>query len=237
MAFKSMKEYNDARYKNIFLLRNDGDYADVIFLYSSYNDVLVADTHYIKSADYSGYVQCVGRGCPVCGRQIRVQQKLFIPVYNIAADEIQFFDRGIKFETQLSADVFDKYPNPSEFVFRIRRCGVAGDVNTTYKIEAISKNTVMSLAEIFAKFNLKSPDYYEMICKDFPADKLQTLLNSDASDTALPSYQVTPRVSTASILPETSQPIPSDSVVLDSMLPDEDSAEDAEDLDVDDPEF
>ena len=64
MAFKTAREYNEDRFGGLFLLRNDGDYADVIFLYRSLDDVLIADTHYIKSADYSGYVHCCGRGCP-----------------------------------------------------------------------------------------------------------------------------------------------------------------------------
>mgnify|MGYP007065811507 CR=1 FL=1 len=82
MAFKSMKTYNDERYHGFFLLRNDGDFADVIFLYQNIEDVLVADVHYIKSAKKSGYVHCCGEGCPACAKGIRVQTKLFIPVYN-----------------------------------------------------------------------------------------------------------------------------------------------------------
>lgn len=61
MGFKSVKSYNDARYGGMFLLKNDGDYADVIFMYQDIEDVLVADTHYIKSPDYSGYVHCCGK--------------------------------------------------------------------------------------------------------------------------------------------------------------------------------
>lgn len=239
MAFKSVKQYNDERYKNLLVLKNDGDYADVIFLYRSYNDVLVGDVHYIKSGEYSGYVQCIGRGCPVCGKGIRVQQKLFIPVYNIAADEIQFFDRSMKFEAQLSADIFDKYPNPSEFVFRIRRSGVANDVNTTYSMQAIGKNTVMSYDEIFAKFNLVDPDYYEIICKDYPADKLSSLLNSnsDSASSDLPNYQVTPRVSAASMIPEVHDTIPQPSILPDNMLPADEDEDAIEDLDGEEPLF
>ena len=54
MAFKSMETYNKERFNNLFILANDGDYAEVIFLYEKYGDVLGADAHYIKSSEYSG---------------------------------------------------------------------------------------------------------------------------------------------------------------------------------------
>ena len=71
MAFKTMNDFNKERgYDNYFTLRNDGDTADVIILYRGVSDVLVADAHYIKSNDYTGYVHCCGRGCPACGKGI-----------------------------------------------------------------------------------------------------------------------------------------------------------------------
>ena len=91
MAFKKVNDYNQEKFGGLFLLRNNGDYADVIFMYRSVDDVLVADTHYIKSADYSGYVHCQGRNCPACAKGIRVQTKLFIPMYNITDNELQFW--------------------------------------------------------------------------------------------------------------------------------------------------
>ena len=199
MAFKTVKSYNDEKFNGLFLLRNDGDYADVIFMYQNEDDALVADTHYIKSSDYSGYIHCCGRGCPACGKNIRVQTKLFIPLYNIMDNELQFWDRGIRFETQLKQDVFSKYPNPSEFVFRITRHGVAGDVNTTYEIIAIGKNTYKSYNQILADNNASFPEYYNNICKELTSDKVHSLLSASSdnsySGSDMPSYQVTPRAS------------------------------------------
>lgn len=236
MAFKSVKEYNDAKYNGKFILKNDGDSADVIFLYRSLNDVLVADTHYIKSADYSGYVHCCGRGCPACGKNIRVQSKLFIPVYNLTDNEIQFWDRSIRFETQLSAQVFDKFPNPSEFVFKITRKGVANDINTTYDITVIGKNSQESYEQILNRFGIKMPDYYETICKAYEAPELAALMSSNdsgSSTTDLPDYSVTPRnVSSGSMVPPVYEPIPQD-----TMLPPDQFDDDTGDDDLDDPKF
>lgn len=207
MAFQSLQAYNEQRYGGMFLLKDDGDFADVVFLYRSVDDVLVADTHYIKSADYSGYVHCCGRGCPACAKNIRVQSKLFIPLYVIEDDEIRFWDRTMRFEPQLSNDVFRHYPNPSEFVFRITRHGKSGDINTTYDISVVGKNTVKSYDEILAGSNAVFPNYYEKVCRDVPAVELKTMLNPAPEDAAgnnegyvspyaasIPDYQIKPRV-------------------------------------------
>lgn len=200
MAFKSVNKYNKERFGGLFLLRNDKDYADVVFLYQNVEDVLVADVHYIKSADYTGYVHCCERGCPACSKGIRTQTKLFIPLYNIQAGEIQFFDRNMRFEPQLQNDVFAKYPNPSEFVFRIQRNGVAGSVDTTYSITAIGRNTFKSYHQILAENNATMPEYYNHVCKEVTHQELQNMLADgsrpngySANDDYSATYQATPR--------------------------------------------
>lgn len=198
MAFKTVKSYNEERFGGLFLLRNDSESADVIFMYQSEDDVLVADTHYIKSADYSGYVHCCGAGCPACAKGIRVQTKLFIPVYNITQGELQFWDRSMRFENQLASDVFSKFPNPSEFVFRITRHGAAGSIETTYSITAVGKNNFKTYQEILASNNCTSPEYYEKICKDVSISELAKMIDSGSasstSESDMPTYQATPRV-------------------------------------------
>lgn len=200
MGFKSIEQFNEERYGNKFILQNDGDSADVIFLYRSVKEVLIADAHYVKSADYSGYVHCNGGGCPACVKGIRVQNKLFIPIYNITENEIQFWDRTVSFEPQLHADVFSKYPNPSEFVFRITRQGAARDINTKYQIVAIANNDAKSYHEIISENNANFPGYYENICKGVDAVTLSGWINNiNSSSTTynnseLPKYTATPRV-------------------------------------------
>lgn len=200
MAFKTMTQYDEERFGGFFLLRNDGDYADVIFLYRNKDDVLIGDVHYIKTPDYTGYVHCTERNCPACEKGIRVQSKLFIPLYNITDGEIQFWDRSTRFENQLVQDVFSKYPNPSEFVFRIQRQGAAGDINTKYNIWAVGKNKLMDYNQILLTNNATMPDAYENICKTYCSTELHSILNTSANSStsyeanSIPDYQVTPRV-------------------------------------------
>ena len=250
MGFKKMSEYNEERYGGFFMLRNNGDAADVIFLYQSKDDVLVADVHYIKSADYSGYTHCLGRNCPACGNKIRVQNKLFIPLYNITSGEIEFWDRSTRFENQLVTDVFDKFPNPSEYVFRITRNGAAGDVNTTYSIVAVGRNDMMSYHEILASKKVMLPDYYDTICKEMSQSEMINILspqnnsysNSTSSNDAssLPNYVLgerRPPASTGSDTPVVSQ-IPNLTDIPDVPSMDDDTLEDMSNMDIDeDPNF
>lgn len=198
MAFKTAKSYNEERYGGFFILRNDGEYADVIFLYQNVEDVLVADVHYIKSNSYSGYAHCCGKGCPACQKGIRTQTKLFIPVYNIMTNQIEFFDRTMKFEPQLQQDVFSRYPNPSEFVFRITRHGAAGSMDTTYEVVAIGKNSTKSYSQILVENNATMPEYYNTICRELTPSEMQNLLNDNttsgySSNEEYAGFTATPR--------------------------------------------
>ena len=199
MAFKKITDYNEERFGNFFLLRNDGDFADVVFLYKSFDDVLVADAHYVKSNDYTGYIHCCGAGCPACAKGLRVQNKLFIPLYNISSGEIQFFDRSIRFQNQLESEVFSKFANPSDYVFRIIRHGAAGSFETTYEIVVVGHINGTSYDKICADNNVTFPDYYSTVCKDLTVSEVSALFTASAMSTSasvsgdMPSYTVTPR--------------------------------------------
>lgn len=201
MGFKTANQYEEEKYAGKFRLADDGDMADVIPLYQSKNDVLIADVHYIKSADYSGYVHCCGTGCPACSRGIRRQTKLFIPLYNVVENEIQFWDRTQKFLPQVHKDFFgnDRYPNPSEFVYRITRNGAAGDMATRYTIMVVGKNTTLPYDMILSNNKAVMPDYYEHICKEVDAGTLSTWIDSASSGNSygdssnIPEYVPVPR--------------------------------------------
>ena len=74
---------------------------------------------------------------------------------------------------------------------------------------------------------------------DYPADKLSSLLNSnsDGASSDLPNYQVTPRVSAASMIPEVHDTIPQPSTLPDNMLPADEDEDAIEDLDGEEPQF
>ena len=205
MAFKSVEQFNDDRYRNLFRLVNNGDSADVVFLYQSMRDMLVADVHYVKSAEYSGYVHCIGDGCPACAKGLRVQTKLFIPVYNINKGTIEFWDRTMKFEPQMEKDVFQRFPNPSEYVFRITRHGEPNDINTTYEITAVGRNSAMPYQQILTKCNATMPEYYENIVKTVSYSDLTRMLSAQNTESSAVTqdYVPVPRAGYQSSIPNT----------------------------------
>lgn len=215
MGFKSMTEYNDERYGGMFMLREDGESAEVIFMYQNRSDAMMVEAHYIKSDEYSGYVQCLGqRLCPACEQNIRIQNKLFIPMYVIDSEEVLFWDRNTRFFQQLDNDVFSKFSNPSDFVFRITRHGSAGDINTRYEITAVAKNNILSYDEILKKLNISFPDHYNSICPDWSSEDYKQHLSPTSQPVdidTMPEYKISPRVeSTHSELPEFSEELNND---------------------------
>lgn len=184
MALKSLTNFDSERYKGFFRLQNDNDYADVVFLYRNIQDVMVAECHYIKSVDYSGYVQCMGNGtnCPACQKGIRKNTEIFIPLYVINSTdpsfngpEIVFWDRTLTIQPQLQNDVFKNYPDPSNYVFRIIRHGVPRDRNTRYEIRAM-QNSPYTYDQICAKANIAFPAHYNTICREVTADQMSAML-------------------------------------------------------------
>ena len=107
-------------------------------------------------------------------------------------------------------DVFQKFPDPSDYVFRITRKGEANDINTTYTIQAVGKNVVMSYDTICKKFNTSFPAYYSNICREVSPAELSTMLNTSnegpSENYSMPDYQVTPRVS-SSVMPPVTTPV------------------------------
>lgn len=202
MAFKTLSNYSEQKYGNRLVLQNDGDSAQGIFLYRSLDDVLVADAHYIKSPDYSGYVHCLGANCPACAKGIRKQTKVFIPFYRIDGEnpELVFWERNTKFIPQLQAEVFNKFPNPSEYVFTITRHGVSGDINTRYAVAGVMKSTKLPYDAILSQLGITFPDAYGQIIEDMDKSRMYMMLSSGNSGSSyssasnLPEYTPMPRV-------------------------------------------
>lgn len=219
MGFKTIDNYNEERYHDMLMLKDDGDYVDCVILYRDKNDVLVTGAHYVKSADFQGYVHCLGKGCPACSHGkngLRVENKLFIPLYILTGPDsgkILFWDRSANFhQTVLEPQVFNNYPNPSEYVFRITRNGARGDYNTRFNFQALGANKDMPYEKILKELDVKMPDYYETICKDWTAEDYERHLNAskDGGHSSnvyvdpdnMPEYKLTPRNDTENDMPD-----------------------------------
>lgn len=218
MAFKKFANYLEQKQGKFFVLRNDGDFADVVFLYKSYDDMMVVDAHYITSSTFSGYAECCMEEygqCPACSygnRGIQKQSKLFIPLFNLTKGTLEFWDRNTTFETHFNESVFKPYPNPSEYVFRITRHGQARDRGTTYEITAIGNNPSYPMDKILADCNISFPEGYAEVCKSMTPAEMASTLNNHGSQSDLTDYSYTPvpRGASTQAAPEDSIPEPPD---------------------------
>lgn len=128
---------------SFFQLKEDGDTALVHLLGNDMKDFPGYAVHKVPVGDKSRYVNCLrGAGepidvCPFCaeGRNdpeiSKVHARVFVPMYNIDADEVQIWDRGKTFFRDLSS-YLSHTPNASEVVTEIERKGKKGDTSTTY---------------------------------------------------------------------------------------------------------
>lgn len=194
MAFKKIKQIEEDRYGKFLRLNDDGESVRGVLLYKSYDDVLIADCHYINSSDYHGYVHCCESGCPACAKGIRVQHKLFVPILVLKdlnpsydRDTVVFWDRNQSFNHQLKTDVFDKYPNPTDVIFKITRHGAYRDINTKYSIN-VHMQFASDVDDVLASLGVKLPDYYENVVRTVDPAELQDMLSSSSSSAQGSSY-------------------------------------------------
>lgn len=124
-----------------FKLANDKDIATVRFLYNNADDIEGFSVHKCEIGDKFRYVNCLRTYrdpvdmCPLCKSGNKAQAKIFIPLYNEDAEQVQIFERGSKFFSQLSSvcSRYGKKPIVSQ-LFEIERNGKPKDTGTTYSI-------------------------------------------------------------------------------------------------------
>lgn len=130
---------------SFFQLKDDRDTALVHLLGDNMNDFPGYAVHRVPIGDGHRYVNCLREAgapvedCPFCmqGRDdteiSKVHVKLFIPLYNIDADEVQIWERGKAFFRKLSSYI-SHTPHASKVVTEIERQGKKGDTNTDYSL-------------------------------------------------------------------------------------------------------
>lgn len=138
-----------------FGLKDDGDEAIVRFNYSSVKDFNIVTVHNIKTTNKEGKefykrVSCL-RGvndpmdkCPLCARGSKLESKLALKLYvklieYVKTDDgritpkAKVWERPASFAGDLKT-YLDEYGDLSDFIFKIKRRGVRGSLQTTYDI-------------------------------------------------------------------------------------------------------
>lgn len=168
VALGQMDRYSSGN-RGFFKLADDGDVAQVRFLYEGEEDLDIFCVHKINVGGQERYVSCLRDtpdapvdDCPLCregnGRMVR----MFLQIAKVTrldpktsddvAWESQIWDRGPNFAKKMDSLCRRNKPLHGT-LFEIERCGKAGSQDTTYEVYQI-KQDGLKLEELPAKKEL-----------------------------------------------------------------------------------
>lgn len=143
---------NNTNSVKIFSLKNDGDEAIVRILHDSVADFDILTTHPITVGGKYRSISCLRNPhdpmdmCPLCKNGTKVQSKIFIHMIQYVTNQqgqIEavpvVWERSLAYATKLKNDI-DEYGPLSNCIFKIRRNGKAGDMQTTYDMRLGNPN-------------------------------------------------------------------------------------------------
>ena len=125
-----------------FSLKDDKDTAQVRLLYNGAEDIEGYVVHRVKVGDYERPVNCLLEDggsiedCPFCQAGIKKQARMFIPLYNEDAEQVQIWERPNSFYGKISG-LCARYPNIVSRIFEIERNGEKGYQKTDYSFYPI----------------------------------------------------------------------------------------------------
>lgn len=154
MARFSMNDadnYGNGGGSTFFSLKDDGDVANVRFMYNGAEDICGYAVHKIELDGKNKYVNCLRQyneprdNCPLCKAMYNQKAVLYIPLYDVDAGEVKLWERGKKFFAKV-ASLCSRYVKGNTplvaHTFDIERHGKAGDQQTTYEIYETSCDDV-----------------------------------------------------------------------------------------------
>jgi len=129
-----------------FGLKDDGDEAIVRFCYNSPDEFDILTTHSTNIDGKYRRVNCL-RGfndpvdtCPLCASGNKMQQRFYIKLIEYTRDDNdnvvatpKIWERPTAYVQTLS-QLFAEYGNVNDIIFKVKRAGKAGDMQTTYSI-------------------------------------------------------------------------------------------------------
>ena len=135
-----------------FSLKNDGDEAIVRIMHDSVEDFDIVTLHPITLGGKYRSVSCIRDArepmdnCPLCSSGAKIMSKIFIHMIQYTTDangQIEakpvVWERSISYATKLKNDI-DEYGPLSNCIFKIKRNGKAGDMQTTYEMKLGNPN-------------------------------------------------------------------------------------------------
>ena len=131
---------------DFFSLKNDGDTAIVRFMHDSTDTFELLTVHDITLNDKYRKANCIRQpnepleNCPLCATGKRVQQRFFIHLIQYVQDSNgniigipKVWERPASY-MQILANLFAEYGPLKDNVFKVKRSGARGDMQTSYSI-------------------------------------------------------------------------------------------------------
>lgn len=200
-----------------FSLKNDGDEAVVRILHNSSDDFDIIAAHPIKVGEYFRKAACLKNPgdpkdkCPLCAADVKLQYRMFVHMIQYTKDENGqivsrpvVWERSAKDMSQKLMSMIQEYGPLSDCVFKVRRNGKAGDMQTTYEIMYANPNVYRpdlyptDAANAFIGYDTLGTKVYNKT-----AAELQTFLETGAFPGTQQQAQVAPAAQHT-----TSQPVP-----------------------------
>ena len=154
--FEESKNYQQSGGNtSFFKLQNDGQSAVCRFMFNTMDDLEGYALHEIQLDGKRRLVNCIRTyndpidNCPFCKANMSIVPKLFIPVYNCDAQQVQIWERGTAFFKKFIEPCAHNNPLVSG-VFKVTRRGKPNDTKTDYDLYPIDKDdtTLEDLPEI-----------------------------------------------------------------------------------------
>lgn len=173
--------YGGSGESSFFALKDDGDVANVRFMYNNMEDVVGYAVHEVEVEGKKRYVNCLRdynepkSKCPLCAANNFQKAKLYVPLYDVDEGAVKIWERGKKFFAKISA-ICARYSNADTplvaHTFDVERHGKKGDQQTIYEVyETGSDDTVLEdLPEV--------PEILGTIILDKTADELQAYVDT-----------------------------------------------------------
>jgi hypothetical protein len=144
---QTAENYGSNGNSSFFVLKDDGDKAQVRFLYNGMSDIEGYAVHRVALGDTERYVNCLREynepleKCPFCAAQMPITARLFLKLYNEDAKECQIWERSKSYYSTLSGYATRYKPLCNE-VIEIERHGKKGDKQTTYQFFPIENSEI-----------------------------------------------------------------------------------------------
>lgn len=219
---KSNAQQKPLQSVSYFGLKNDGDEALVRFIYKNPSEFDLVSVHQVKVGDRFRRINCLRTPkepldkCPLCAAEDKtvstVRSKFFVKLIEYVRGEDgtvtaspRIWERTPKF-AQTLAGYFAEYGDLSDMVFKVKRHGAAGSMETYYDV--IPGNPMIYKPEVYVK-DFSAFDTYSLsrfVVLDKTAEEMKTYLETGEFPEEVKQTEK-PAVSTVSENPRPAAPV------------------------------